>query len=860
MNDAQTKTNKNNTIKSQYTITENQEKELQIHRLSSELNNTKNDLKRLMDSAPDIESLYKKLNESNDKIHNLECTISSLKTRVKQLQIKNNELKGQVDLNTKNKSAQISQIETKFRQQQIEVNDFLHNLSQIIGNNFSSFNDIMQYIKLYKLQRNNNNSEIERLKVKNKKIKSTVTAIKEERDQIQNKLDEVLKENEERSMASDKNKLIIDSFENANNELKKQIESTSIVIEKLKQKNRKLKRIIKEISSKNYDLNEPRILQLQQFLQQKTNDFEYINKQLSSLNMEKNELERQVAILAQKGKEYISYKQIAQKEISKLKMTINNDEEERKLLTDKISRIELENVSLLSQFQSANQKCILLTARIQEMETESRNAQNDQNEFNGMIKIFEKVIDSQKKDLSQAISVRNMLAEKVLIQTNLLSRGEELLSKQIEQNRLLKAKLKSSKHNPDNNSIQNNFFKTDNIEFDQNSSYLLLGYIKELLLPEIPPIYQINLLSILNDSSLSIVQRIKQVFHLLISKFNAPLAQPNLFNQSNPQSFYEIKNKQKIIDHISKVNNIDLAAFLNKVSMTPDVFNTVITLISMIENYENDLQQLKEKMEYDMKKTENLGCENINQMKKCFENMKQKCASTEEKLKEYREIARVLKNELQKKLNEIDQIKLEYKSNNQDSTILILKKEITKMKSSEKDFKSKINKLRDESDDLRLKLQNSINEIEKIKQKSINDLNEQKIKYEALINKINADSTSDFSSTKLMIADIQRKYEKVEQRYQNELNMLRNQIEEQNKSKNEITLKYQKQAEESENLMNELVKKFNDSRVKIEKLKKENSQIKLEKKALEFQLEMHSNHETCFATMLEKIPNKKNVC
>ena len=124
-------------------------------------------------------------------------------------------------------------------------------------------------------------------------------------------------------------------------------------------------------------------------------------------------------------------------------------------------------------------------------------------------------------------------------------------------------------------------------------------------------------------------------------------------------------------------------------------------------------------------------------------------------------------------------------------------------------------------------------------------------KYDAMINKITADSSNDLSSTKIMISDMQRKYELVEQRYQNELNLLKNQIEEQNKAKNEITLKYQKQADESEKLMNELMKKFNESRTKIEKLTKETSQLRLEKKALEFQLQVNNNHGTCFATMLE---------
>ena len=67
MNDAQTKTNKNSTIKFQCEIPEDQTKDLQIHQLSNELNNAKEDIKRLISSTPDIENLYKKINEANDK-------------------------------------------------------------------------------------------------------------------------------------------------------------------------------------------------------------------------------------------------------------------------------------------------------------------------------------------------------------------------------------------------------------------------------------------------------------------------------------------------------------------------------------------------------------------------------------------------------------------------------------------------------------------------------------------------------------------------------------------------------------------------------------------------------------------------
>lgn len=842
MNDAQTKTNKNSTIKFQCEIPEDQTKDLQIHQLSNELNNAKEDIKRLISSTPDIENLYKKINEANDKNHSLECTISSLKTRVKQLQAKNNELKEQIQINTKNCSIQISKNQNQIAQQQKELTDFFHNLSQIAGKTFSSFNDVVQFIKSDNSTVTNNDSKLEKLKAKNKKIKNSISIIKEEKSQIQAKLKQVLSENEELNIAANQNYSVIESLRQNSQKLEKKIESNSFLIEKLKQKNQRLKNIIKDVTDKNFDINEPRIIQLQQFLQQKTDDFESLNNQLSTLNNEKAELERQNTILFQKGREYLSFKQIAQKEISKLKMTLTNNEEERKLLMDKISRIELENASLISQVQTTNQKCILLKAQIQEMETESRNAQSDQNEFNGMVKIFEKVIESQKNDLMNAISSRNLLAERILKQNYLLSKEEELLSKQIEQNKILRSKLSQNNETRQElyTSNQNKFFEHNNAEnYDQNSGYLLLGYIKELLLPEIPVNYQSNLLSMLDNSSLSVVQRVKQVFRFVISNQFSTTQQFQYKNQTN-----DSKNKQKIIKYLKINDNIDINSILSQILMYPDISQVINDLISTIEKKDDDLQKLKQKMKSDMKTIEEivttLGFDNVIQMKNYFGQLKQKCSSTEEKLKEYRDIARVFKAELQKKMNEIDNLK-----SDKENTVQILKKEINKLK-------TKITQLKKESDDLRLKVQNAINETEKEKQKSINDLNEQRIKYDAIINKINANSTNEFTSTKVMISDIQKKYEIVEQRYQKELNLLKNQIEEQNKIKNEITIKYQKQADESEQMMNELVKKLDDSRVKIEKLKKENSQLRLEKKALEFQLEVHSNHGTCFATMLEE--------
>lgn len=840
-------------------ISEMDQKDLKIHQLELDLASAKEDLAKIMKSAPNIDDLYHKINDSMNKIHTLECANSSLKIRVSQLQQKNNEMKkliekfssenkAKIEQSNSNNTFQKAQFEEKITQLQKDASLFLDGLSKIIGLSFSSFNDVLNYAQSGNFSLFHQQLEV--LKEKNvnlqtkvddyKKKSPLLETVRNERNQLQLEFEEILEENKELKQE------LIDTqsqLECARKKLQKHaktIENSKMKNHKLCEKCHKLKSIIKEREEKDSKIADPRVTQLENFLQQKTEEFNSLNQKFLNISNQKAEIERQNSLLIQKGREYLTRHEIIQNEISNLKIALQNAIDEKNLISTKLSKSELEKASLASKVQSADQKCILLTAKIQDIEAETRNAQNSQNEFNEMINILEKIIDTQKKDVLRAISIQHMLAQRIFKQNEILHKEENLLMHNAEQSNILKAQIKSLQK--ENDQIKNNLMNVNQSpQINENeSNYLLVGYIKELLLPQLSRDLQKQISEMLDDTRYTIVQRLKKVFSYLIS------GKCSIADHTN-QFYFNPEDMSHIEQYLNTTFLSNKEAIITQLKTHQSLFEFVKYLILKKETIEKEMHQFETSLCLELKiPDEHLTLAKI--IAYIDTHLIQKLTLTEAKLNEYREVARVLKNELQKKLKEIENLQ----DKNDENLIGSLQIELSELKSNEKQLKMKIQTLKKESDQLRMKLQNAILDLEKEKQNSATLLNDQKKQFEVIMNQLTADSTNHFTSSKLMLADIQKKFEQSEKRYHDEINELKKQLNEQVDSKKEIAAKYQQIQEETRNNMNSLLLKIEEMRKKNEKLTKEISQVRLEKKALEFQLENHTTHDTCFATILEE--------
>ena len=854
-------------------ITEIQEKDLKIEQLETDLKNTKNELKKLMDSAPKIEELYIKLNNANEENSNLNCTISTLQTRIKQLQNNNSQLKSQIQKYKEENTEKIKQenkietnMEIKLQEQteqlKLDNTTLYRELNQITGDEFFSHSDIVNYFKSYQSRKIDTN-EYEKLKIKNRKLKNKINRIKNKQCLIQDEsiddISEIILENTNLKDALEESLKAIEMMKKENYKIDKKANCYKAQIIKLKNQIHEYQDTLENVKNSTNNINDPRISQLQKYLEEKTNDNEKLNQRLISLSAEKAEFEKQYSLAIQQQKDQCYYKDLIQDEINNLKMNLRNSEEERECMMEMISRLENEKIMLDSEIQEANQKCILMSSKIQEYEINKKNSQNKFNEFDKVVRLLENIIDSQKKDLCDQHNSRKLLGELLLKQNNVLASSEIILSQYIERNSLLKTKLNSF-YNNNGNVYLNDFSKIEvqsipNQNGTSNIDYYVLGFVKNLLISELSIDLQQKYNSILHDSSITMINRLKNVFHNICELLNAQhLSSQNqtIKNDYSSSDVIDVIGKLKTIlkesNYINESKTFD--SIIPLMSKSNNLFQIFSYFISAHDQYEarindltNQIQQLKEAYKI-------TGCSNGTQLKKFLEKLIHTYESNESKLKSYRDIAASLKDELQNKMNEIENLK-EENHNEFKVNEKIMKQELKKFKNNEIKLKTRAENYKKEIDSLQLKLNDIIAQNEFIRLQSTKKLEEQRKQYEESINKIALSTSSNDSSR---IADFQNIYDLLEKRYQNEISLLNKQIEEVTKSKSNLANEYKKREEESEKSINHLIDKCNKSQLEIEKLEKEISQIRLEKKTLEIQIKsgtQNQSHLQPFATLID---------
>ncbi|EAY12037.1 hypothetical protein TVAG_038830 [Trichomonas vaginalis G3] len=457
-----------------------------IQILNEELARKNEMINKYTQGYPDYEELHMKLRDSVSKSKELEIQNENLKMRLKQSQNQVNELNSSLQKTKTDYENKIKQIEDQnLRESKIadnkyqkiisdlqarlekcdmepKVNDFLHNLSKMLHNDFQSMDEVQRFLSQHedKYQKELENmaqqcdkriqelsNKIDNLKMKNKilideknedktDIDNFKKMIKELRQQLK-KTDLICTQrltDSDQELYKSQQTIVnlqgqINNLENTNSRLRAQVSEAENRFNIANQKSDNFEAQIKKLIKQNSEDAEARIEEQKKSEKAHLSEINRLSNELKKAREEKSQIEQEFRYFADKAKSALDQRAALKDKLRQA--TEHTQEIENKLVqvSSDLSKSELEKhaleakISDISMKQSASSASNVSSQQIQQTNDTNKTVHDE------LCKTFEEVINSLKSELVAITKSRDKLAKLLIKQDNVMKRLEKTKSK-----------------------------------------------------------------------------------------------------------------------------------------------------------------------------------------------------------------------------------------------------------------------------------------------------------------------------------------------------------------------------------------------------------------------------------------------
>ena len=867
--------------------------------LEDDLQRARAQLDQFVQKAPEIEAMHANLTKSVARVEELENENRVLKSKLRQFQTLTTELRRQVAsadvennesrANCEQKSNEIEQITKECTKQSEEaralalsINNFLAAVSSKVGASVASLNQALGFIGAPRtvVKSQEAPSSQKDLEKQVTKLKRELQAAREERVQEVTKLtkkarrDSEASESEKKQMQKKVREMermlqetekVVEELASQNKQLTEELEMARASKEQMETQTNSLNGEYQKLRQNHAKLEASKQTGIKVFLAEN----EGLRNDMRNLQTKHLELCKQYRCLCHKAKDIAASREAIQKQYVTAKVCLEQAQRQLKDHQEEMAQMELENVTLASEIQALKDKLML-----GDVKTESLPQHKTKEHFDQTLEVIHNLVESQKQEIASLASERNVLVEKLDRLLQLLGCEEEVMEKQEQEIRTLKAKPSQKK------------------EREVSPAHSCVGYLKELLLPKLSDDLRTCLEQALADSSVPCLTRLQKTFDMVANHMETRReeAHPDL---SSPQEG-NVHPRDSFLTHIfERFKELGLTSgdlkeelqrwleILPKREMAVAATETdwqigvegeelrklLVALIDINRRQHEAIVSMKDKTESDMAVLSDLvksfGSD-TSEIKEKFTQIMIKLDKEKDKVHQLKELATKLSTKVDKYKRTIHDLETEIEQEREEA-----KQELARHRDEVSAMRVQISKLNEEHN----KQLQLVRDLELAQKRKENDwlaerqeLQDQVDASRTELSKAKTQAEQDIRSLKQScdrkVSELQGKlshaakresaYEKAQATYTDEINTVRARLDDARKQKKAIVTEFKQRFEESQKAMTLLSNKLKEANQGIASLNEEICKLKLENQSLAFQLTNATNDKNCFGSIIQK--------
>lgn len=850
------------------------EESIVVQQLEADLARTRAQLDQFIKRTPEIEAMHANLTAALARADELEHENVLLKSRLKQFQTLTNELRSKISAMSIESDSNTPEQQTSSKESHSIPNcvtTFLESVSTKLQMTITSLEDVLTYIfppnsivKAELLQdatRKNQElaKEVSQLKKQlriiteehnhetaklSKRVRRNSEASEQEKREMKRKMQEM------ETMLQESEKMV-EELAIHNKQLSEELQSTRLMHDQMVNQTNSLSTEYEKLRQNQAKLEASKRTGINAFLAEN----EVLRKDMKELQDKHLKLCKRYRCLCHKAKDIASSRESIHKQYVTTKLCLEQAERQLKDQQEEISNLELENVTMASEIQGLKDKLLLSSASDKDAIPRDGKTQLDR-----AMDVMKKLAETQKQDIESLAQERALLVQKLDTLISVLGYEEDLLEKQEGEIRTLKARPVQKKDDP------------------SSSAHSCVGYIKELLIPNLEEESRSEVETVLADTSVPVLTRIQKVFDVVATRIRPSVPREEASATTLEQILAKFEQlglssndlKQEIQKWLGILPVKDLATVSTeanlKSAVEDDLRKVLSTLIAINERQHEAIVSMKAQMETDMPMLKELvqafGCE-TGEIKEKFVQLKEKLDEEQEKSKSYEFCAEKLTEKLEKCKKVIQDLETELAAQ-QDSQRQANEKHKLEVVS----LKSQMMKLNDEHN----KQMQLVRDLEIVQKKKENDWISEKQELEDRVAEITAELAKrkaenenqlrvQQKSFEKQVNELQVKlrqsmkreqsHEKMQSSLTEEIGSLRTKLDDARKQKKAIVAEFKQSFEESQKAMTVLSSKVKETNSEIGRLNEEICKLKLENQSLAFQLTNATNNRNCFGAMVQ---------
>ena len=874
---------------------EGNESDKAMRTLEDDLQRARAQLDQFVQNAPEIEAMHASLTKSLAKVEELENENKVLKSKLRQFQTLTTELRRQVAsadvennesrANCEQKSSEIEQITKEFNKQSeearalaLKISNFLAAVSSKVGVNVASLDQALGFIGAPITAAKSQEAAFDGKDLEKQvaKLKRQLQTAREERVQEVTKLtkkarrDSEASESEKKQMKKKVREMgrmlqetekVVEELASQNKQLTEELEVVRASKEQMETQTNSLNGEYQKLRQNHAKLEASKQTGIKVFLAEN----EVLRNDMRNLQTKHLELCKQYRCLCHKAKDIAASREAIQKQYVTAKVCLEQAQRQLKDQQEEMAQMELENVTLASEIQALKDKLML-----GDIKTESSLPQHKTKEhFDQTLEVIHNLVESQKQEIAALANERNVLVEKLDRLLQLLGCEEEVVEKQEQEIRTLRAKPSQKK------------------EREASPAHSCIGYLKELLLPKLSDELRSCMEQALADPSVPCLTRLQKTFDLVADHMEPQReAQPNLVSQEgNVHAFLtQIFERFKELGLTSGDMKEELQRWLEilpkretAVAATEtdwqigvegeELRKLLVALIDINRRQHEAILSMKDKAESEMTVLSDLvksfGCD-TSEIKAKFTQIMIKLDKEKDKVRQLKELATRLSTKVDKYKQTINDLETEVEHEREES-----KQESARHRDEVSAMRVQISKLNEEHN----KQLQLVRDLELAQKRKENDwLTERQELQDQLdagrteLSKAKAQAEQDILGLKKScdrkVSELQAKlsqaakresaYEKAQAAYADEINTARARLDDARKQKKAIVTEFKQRFEESQKAMTLLSNKLKEANQELASLNEEICKLKLENQSLAFQLTNATNDKNCFGSIIQK--------